>query len=301
LAAVREKTNAVCDLIAVYPQAGVASFSNYGNDTDFLATPLAANTISKLKVKESEIKSITQPYTSFGGKVQETDFEYYRRVSERLRHKTRGISIWDYERIVLQEFAEVYKVKCINHSTYNFKEADGTLLDSEFAPGFITLIVVPELKNKNAVDPLEPRISLNTLDKIKTFLTKKISPFAAAKLKVINPLFEKIQVEFYVEFRSGFDRGFYEKQVAQDIVEFLSPWAFTDGKDIVFGGKMHRSVILNFLEERPYVDFITDFKMNHIVSESNIKYDVGEAVATSARSVLVSYDSHIVYETSSCS
>ncbi|HEY9114858.1 MAG TPA: baseplate J/gp47 family protein, partial [Bacteroidales bacterium] len=301
MAAVQEKTNAICDLIAVFPQAGLASFSDNGNDPNFLATPLAANSISKLKIKEAEIKSISQPYASFGGKVEETDFEYYRRVSERLRHKTRGISIWDYERIVLQEFPEVYKVKCINHSTYNFEVADGSLLDSEFAPGYVTLIAVPELKNQNAIDPLEPRISLNTLDKIKTFLTKKISPFAATKLKVINPLFEKIQVEFYVEFRSGFDRGFYEKQVVQDIIEFLSPWAFAEGKDIVFGGKMHRSVILNFLEERPYVDFVTDFKMNHILSDSNIKYDVEEAIATTARSVLVSFDSHIVYETSSCS
>ena len=265
-----------------------------------MVNPLAASSISKLKIKEPEIKSITQPYASFGGKIKETDFEFYRRVSERLRHKERGIAIWDYERIVLQEFPEIYKVKCINHSTFNFEDENGNLLDSEFAPGFVTLIVVPELKNQNAVDPLQPRASLNTLENIKTFVSKKISPFAAAKLKVINPLFEKIQVEFYVEFISGFDRGFYEKQIVEDIIEFLSPWAFQEGKDIVFGGKIHRSVILNFLEERSYVDFVTDFKMNHIISETNIKYDVEEAVATTARSVLVSDKSHIVYETSSC-
>jgi len=301
MAAVKENTNAICDLKAVYTQAGLAQFVDKNNDPAFLATPLPAKSISKLKNNEAEIKSISQPYASFGGKIKEANPEFYRRVSERLRHKSRGISIWDYEHIVLQEFPEVYKVKCINHSTYNYEETDGTLLDSEFAPGFVTLIVVPELKNQNAIDPLEPRISLNTLDKIKDFVIKKISPFAAAKLKVINPLFEKIQVEFYVEFRSGFDRGYYENQVSQDIIEFLSPWAFEEGKDIVFGGKIHRSVILNFLEEQPYVDFVTDFKMNHIIDESSIKNDVEEAIASTGRSILVSADMHIINETSTCS
>ncbi len=294
-------TDAICDLMEVFAQAGSASFKNKQNDPAFLAMPLAAKTISKLKVKEAEIKTIMQPYASFGGKVQERDDEFYRRVSERLRHKSRGVSIWDYERMVLQEFPEVYKSKCISHSIYDFKDEKENLHDYEFAPGFVTLIVVPELTGLNAVDPLKPRLSLNTLNKIKTFLTKSISPFAAEKLKVINSLFEKIQVQFYVEFYSGYDRGYYEKELVRDIIRYLSPWAFQEGRDIVFGGRIHRSVILNFIEERPYVDYVTDFKMDHIINDSRTESDIEEAYASTARSILVSADTHIILQTSICS
>lgn len=298
---VAENNDAICDIIEVYSQAGTASFKDNKNDPNFLATALPADTIAKLKVKKAEVKSITQPYASFGGKVKESDNEFYRRISERLRHKERGIAIWDYERMILQEFPEIYKAKCISHSTYDYKGENNNLINSEFAPGYVTVIVVPELKNQNAVDPLKPRVSLNTLDNIKTFLNKYNSPFAAEKLKVINPLFERIQVKFYVEFHKGYDRGYYENQLKQDIIEYLSPWAFQEGKDVVFGGKIHRSVILNFIEERVYVDYLTDFEMNHIIDDSNILYNVEEAIATTARSILVSNDTHEILTTSSCS
>ncbi len=298
---VPENTDAICDLMEVFAQSGTASFKDNKNDPGFLAKPLTAKTISKLKVKEAEIKSISQPYASFGGKVKETDHEFYRRVSERLRHKARGISIWDYERIILQEFPEVYKAKCISHSTYDLKDEKDNVHDYEFAPGYVSVIVVPELKNLNAVDPLRPRLSLDTLSKIKKFLSRYISPFAAEKLKVINSLFEKIQVQFYVEFHTGYDRGYYEKELVKDIIRYLSPWAFQEGKDIVFGGKIHRSVILNFIEERPYVDFVTDFKMDHIIDNKNTESDIEEAYASTARSILVSSDKHIILQTTTCS
>jgi hypothetical protein len=301
MGAVTGNTNAICEVMEVYPQAGTAAFKDNDNDPDFLATALAAKTIGKLRIKEAEVKTITQPYSSFGGAIKENDTQFYRRISERLRHKTRGISIWDYERMILQEFPEVYKARCISHSTYDYKDKNNKLINSEFAPGFVTVIVVPELKNQNAVDPLKPRISLNTLDKIKKYLSQFISPFAAEKLKVINPLFERIQVKFYVEFRASFDKGYYTKQLQQDIIEYLSPWAFQDGKDILFGGKIHRSLILNFIEERNYVDYITDFEMNHIIDDGNIKNNVEAAIATTARSILVSNDTHEILITSSCS
>ena len=124
-----------------------------------------------------------------------------------------------------------------------------------------------------------------------------ISPFAAETLQVINPLYEKIQVAFGVKFRTGFDRGFYEGQLKEDIKTFLSPWISHEGKEIVFGGKIHKSVIMNFVEERHYVDFVTDFKMNHDVS-GDFKADVDEAIPTTARSILVSHKEHLISEVS---
>ena len=300
-ACVTQNAAAVCDLINIKAQAVTAEFIDQGNDPNFLARPLPAKTIKKLVVKQAAVKSISQPYASFGGAMKEKGSQYYTRVSERLRHKGRAIAIWDYERLVLENFPEIYRAKCINHSTYTYADpkADLTIDSSEFAPGFVTVIVIPQLNNKNAVDPLEPRASLHTLEKIRTYLSELMPPFAARRLKVINPLFEQIEVSFGVAFYPAYDRGDSEARLNREIIRFLSPWAYEQGQDIAFGGRIHRSVILNFIEERSYVDYLTDFSMNHIIGETRYN-NVESALPTTARSVFVSAPRHTINLASSC-
>ena len=307
-ASVVKNPTAVCDLIQIATQVGEASFSDNSNDEQFLAASLQANSIGKLVKKASQVKKISQPYASVEGKATEADSSFRTRVSERLRHKDRAIGIWDYEKLVLQEFDFIYKAKCINHTTYLFERAENDFFTSEFAPGYVTLIVVPDIRNQNAVNPLEPRVSLDNLDKIKTFLTNRMTPFAAKKLRVINPLYESIQLEFTVSFFSEYDPAIYLETLNQDIMRFLSPWAFFDSttKEITFGGKIHRSSLVNFVEERIYVDYVTDFKMHHIPpedaqdEESEAFYDIEEAVPTSARSIFVSHAQHLIQSGDVC-
>lgn len=296
---VTENTRAVPDLIEVRAQAAQASFLNRNNDPNFLATPLPAESVSGLQVSKSAVKSVSQPYASVGGRVKEQAEYFNTRVSERLRHKGRGITVNDYEKLILERFPQIHKVKCINHSTYNFETEDVIIAQSEFSPGFVSVIVIPDLRNKNAVDPLEPRIDLATLQEISDFLKGLISPFAAQRLRVLNPNYEGISVEVRLALRSGYDWGFYQTQLVKDVQSFLSPWAFEVGKDISFGGRIHKSSILNFIEERPYVDFITEIKMSHVYTADDgmpVTKDVLEATPASARSILVSEKTHTILE-----
>jgi Baseplate J-like protein. len=137
----RRNYDAVCKIQGIYTQAVSATFQNQDNDLAHLTNGLEAKTISKLITRVPQVKSVTQPYNSFDGKYKETDAEFYRRVSERLRHKHRAITQWDYEHLVLQEFPEVFKVKCLNHTSEK----------SYMAPGHVTLMVVPNIKNKNCL------------------------------------------------------------------------------------------------------------------------------------------------------
>jgi hypothetical protein len=277
---VENNSAAVNQMIKIIAQAVTASFKNNGNDPNYLLTPLAESTISKLETRVPEIKSVTQPYESFDGKVKEQSKEYYRRVSERLRHKNRAINIWDYERLVLEKFPSIYKVKCINH----------TGADSELYPGSVTVIPISNLRNKNAVNLLEPKTSANTLDEIQKYLSKYISPFIT--LGVENPVYEKIKTKFSVKFYTGIDKGTYSQKLNDAIIRFLSPWAFDEGFDIAFGGKIHASYIINFIEDLSYVDYITDFEMYHIVKDV-IPLTCTEVVeTTSAKSILASYGGH---------
>ena len=77
-----------------------------------------------------------------GGKTPEQPADFNVRVSERLRHKRRALTIWDYERLVLEKFPQIYKVKCLNHTQYEPAPGPGGIY-RELAPGHVTIVTVP--------------------------------------------------------------------------------------------------------------------------------------------------------------
>jgi hypothetical protein len=291
-AAVEEESGAISDLISIGAQAAVATFVDNNNDPNHLDEALPAETIAKLKVSDPLVKGLTQPYASFNGVPKEETNTFFVRVSERLRHKKRALTVWDYEHLVLENFPNIYKAKCINHTRFN-----GSLTDySEIAPGHVTLILISNVRNKNAVDPLKPKTSLTTLTQVDEFLSSVAPP--CVDLHVKNPLYEEIRARFSVKFHPGFDNGFYGNKLNTDVQSFLSPWAFEGGKDVAFGGRIHKSMILNFVEEQEYVDFVTCFEMDHIIInpgdplDVTVNKNVDEALATTSASILVSNKLH---------
>lgn len=298
-ASVEHYSGAVCDLIDVRAQAVTATFADNGNDPDHLRLPLPAETIKDFVNSQSDIDAVEQPYASFGGKIKEQSEEFYVRVSERLRHKNRAVTIWDYEHLVLEKFPQIYKVKCLNHTRYN------TISDvNELMPGHVALVIISDLQNKNAIDPLKPKTSLITLTEIEEFVSAIKSP--CAHLHVRNPIFEEIQVEFNVKFHTGYDIGFYGQQLQAEIKQFLAPWTYGT-RDIVFGGRIHKSVLINFVEDRPYVDYVTCFNIHQIIptglnTEPNVLRDIEEAVTSTSASILTSAPAHLItiLETEEC-
>jgi hypothetical protein len=199
-----------------------------------------------------QVKSITQTYISFGGKTSERDTSFYTRVSERLRHKKRALELWDFERLILDEFPEIFKVKCLTHTD------DVT----DLAPGTVSAVVVPNLINKNAINPLQPKVNLLTLQNIRAYVSQYLPLFVT--FNPDNPIYEQLLVDFKVGFFPGKDAGFYGNLLNEEIKRFLSPWAYEEGQDITFGGKVFKSDIVVFIESRPYVDFVNSFKLYHI-------------------------------------
>jgi hypothetical protein len=288
-ATISEKANAVCKLIEVTAQAAKAQFIDYKKIGNYFKNILPANTISKTLISDASLKKITQPYASFGGRIKESDDHFYVRVSERLRHKNRAIAMWDYERIVLEAYPSIYKVKCINH-TQILEKTVGTqtiYTDNELKPGYVLVVPIPDLQNKNAYDPLRPYTSLGLLTEIRKYLYGFISPHV--NLDVRNPRFEEIQLEFKIKYVTA-DNAFYTKQLKEEIEQYLSPWAYDPQTDIEFGGKISKSVLIDFIEERSYVDYLSCVKMYQIV-EGVKSADADEVIATSSRSVFVSVKS----------
>ncbi len=285
-------TDAVCKLISIRTNAAKASFVQDLSKGIEYKTALPANIISKPVVPIAAIKKTEQPYASFGGRLHETDERFYIRVSERLRHKHRAVTAWDYERLVLDYFPQVHKTKCINHTGFIINQNTGETKYSEVLPGHVMLVTVPDLTNRLYANLLRPYTSVGLIEEIQQYLEKLTSPFV--KLHVTNPQFEEVQFDFEVSFLPNHDAVFYTTLLNDEIEKFLTPWAYESGRDIEFGGKIEKSVVLNFVEEREYVDYVTCFKMNHFIRDENnsiVKknYNIEEAVASTARSILVSY------------
>lgn len=280
-ASVKEKTDAICKLLSVDAQAAVVTFKDHNNADDYLNSALPASVISKLKSPVSAIKKINQPYSSFGGRSVESSEHFYIRVSERLRHKSRAITIWDYEHLILEAFPLIHKVKCLNHTKYIDKDYN------EVFPGHVTIITIPDLQFRNDINPLRPYTNQNVLLQIDAFLRKKIS--CHVQLHVCNPDFEEVQLKLKLKLAKGFDDfTIYSKKLQEEITSFLSPWAAGSG-ELNFGGKVYKSVLINFIEERSYVDFIIDVEMTHYDAEGTvIKLDNDEITASTAKSILVS-------------
>ncbi|WP_404361392.1 baseplate J/gp47 family protein [Methylotuvimicrobium sp. KM1] len=284
-AAVASHSEAVCRLQAVAAQALQATFSDRGNNPGFSAKPLKAGTISQLERPDAVVKKIEQPFSSFGGRGAETPAAFYARVSERLRHKDRAVALWDYEHLVLEAFPQIYRVKCLNHTQYEPGE-NGDFVYRELAPGHVTLIAIPNLEFQTFRDPLKPYTSLGLLDEIKDFLSARVSCFV--NLHVRNPLFETVRCSCKVRFHEGFDETFYSNTLRQAITRFLSPWAFANDAKPFFGGKIHQSVLIRFVEEQTYVDYLTDFVLYHDSGGAAGDVAVHDAAGSTAASILVS-------------
>lgn len=369
-ASVSENANRIPQLIDVVTQAIEAQFQDNMNDPSHYDNALPAASISQLVNPVAQIASVNQPFQSFDGKHEEVGKEFYTRVSERLRHKGRAITAWDYEHLVLDRFPGIYKVKCITHTDPNCNcrtavntsavtnavsalpvtvlfngdaatitatlnkvvieiknnpstditlvaYGDGALdkikelfaylttnnpvsisgvtitniaqtipaakiswrivsnsnIDSinvdiiktdsccgpQIAPGHVLMIPVSNFKNRNSDNPLQPKTGRRTLLAIQDYLSGLTSPFVHVHAK--NPEYDEVIVSFKVRFYDGIDKGYYMKKLNDEIVQFLTPWAFDENADVQFDQKIYASSVIDFIEKRPYVDFITEFVM----------------------------------------
>jgi hypothetical protein len=298
-AVVTDDTDAVCNLIAIDTNAAEAQFVQVPANNVVFTNILPANTISKPAVPDGALKQTQQPYSSFGGRVAETDSQFYVRVSERLRHKHRAITGWDYERLTLQYFPQIFKAKCLNHTGFIPDAITGKPKYSETLAGQVMVITIPDLTQLNTANILQPYTSIGLrpytsiglLTDIQLYLATLTSPFVT--LNLCNPQFEEVQFDFSVTFNENYDPIFYANQLNTDIERFLTPWAFGNPQDINFGTTIQKSVVLNFVEEKYYVEFVTCFKMNQIIRDGSVVeeafYNIEEAVPSTARSILVSY------------
>ncbi len=238
--------------LEIRTQAVLAEWVDNGK-SERLREPLKAGSIRSMVNKKPEIRGVSQPYASFHARAAEVRDEYFQRVSERLRHKNRAISHWDFERIVLDRFHTINQVKCLSH-----------ISDPDFIePGGLRVVVVPS--SNQSTDELTPKVNHGTLLSIQNYLQGNSSPFV--DVKVSNPSYEYVRVNCRVKFANNKNNGDSLEKLRKDIRLFICPWETEENGDVEIGGSIKVEDLYRFIKSLSYVDFVTKFAVLHFYVE----------------------------------
>ncbi|GLR16712.1 hypothetical protein [Portibacter lacus] len=272
-------TELVCHVIDIQEHAVTANWVINPEIEERLREPLPPFSIDSLENSIAQISSVRQGFESFGGIPSENDEEFFARVSERIRHKGRGITHWDLERLVLEKFYEVQQTKCISYLSnplednhietveeyINLEKSKEDYNGVQHKDG-IKIVVIP--RKKTYFKNLTPKFSLNQLMHFQEELSQLISPFTSVKM--INPHYEYVRIICNVKFVENMNNGQTLERLSKDIDNFISPWISDDSKPIIIGGSINENVIQNFIKGLPYVKFLTKFSIIHIIEEDGI-------------------------------
>jgi hypothetical protein len=257
------------NLAIISTQAIEVDYSN-ADATERTSFVLPAASITKPISVIPGLKSVVQPTASVGGIAVETRNKFYTRVSERLRHKQRAILSWDYERLALEQFPEIYKAKCIASSNLKTKYVS-------VKTGVTELVVIPRVNVSGVNENISvgPVFGFTMLEEIKKYLQRYTS--VHARITVRNPVYEQLTIKCQVKFTDN--DAFQIKNLNEDISNFLSPWRTGNHIAYDIGEGLQKSTVLAFIQQLSYVEFVTAFSVIKI-AEIDDRYHFYDSAAT---------------------
>jgi len=275
-----------CSLYTVFAQAIKVSWApQYGMKK---SPVLPALSLKKSRSPIVGIDSVLQVRISFNGRETETRQQFRTRASERLRHKNRALTAADYERIILEQFPQVFKVKCFSHLCSDHNP------NSRVRPGHLLIVPIPYL-NQSVHANQKPTLSGHLINEIQLYIQQFCS--ADVVISVENPVYEEVQVRCTIKLKSaanigrivepteeGMDgsagdgsgggngngtSGRYIEQINQAICDYLSPWN-EQGLNQHFGWTIQQHNIISFLHDLQYIDEVTGVSLLQITPYGDI-------------------------------
>jgi hypothetical protein len=253
-----------CDAVeAVYRLA-----AGHATDDPTPAEPLPARSVKSLKRAVAGIKGVSNAAPSIGGRGPESPGSFLQRAGGELRHRGRPITPWDVEELVRSRFPQVALVRCLPHHS----------ADSECAPGWISLVVVP----RSPARLPQPTVQLATL--IKQFLRERGTPHL--RVAVLCAAYQEACVETTIRLRRDVPAGQARRELDQRLRAFLHPLS-AERAGAEFGRGLFLSVIARFLEEQPEVAYVASLTFAGRGGAERIDVDGCRGLVASAESHLL--------------
>lgn len=162
------------------------------------------------------LRGVQQIGPSFGLRPPDATDALRVRSAERLHHKNRASTPWDYERLLLDAFPELFKVKCFANG-----QACGAAVSEQ--AGGVLVVVVPSPHQGTLFRSTEaPRFDAAVLEQMADHVRERGAP--GIRIVVRNAAYERIQVRCAVRLARGSHPGASLIRINRAIVEFLSPW-----------------------------------------------------------------------------
>jgi hypothetical protein len=237
----------------VFTQA-VAVTSSDEVDASLLSTENALKIKKISSGSKKGILEITGPVALNLNELTENEDSFYSRISEQLRHKNRVVTNWDVERLVLDRFNQIEKVRVYGRNSHPREVVKGSNLQ---------IVLVPKISVSEGKKLQSTKIDFSTLLEVKEYISQFVSPYL--NIEVSNPVYEQIKVKCSVKFKDIHKGGYYKNLLNNELISFLSPGIENEVIDKGFDESISKSEILNFIESRPYVEFVTEFSVLQLV------------------------------------
>lgn len=166
-------------------------------------SPLPTGTIVALTEDDLRVLEVLQPMEGYGGKVAEDEKSMSVRIATRIATRNRALNGEDYEKMILERFADIEKVCCIPASQENNK---------------IRIVVFPKPEKR-----IFPQLPNWKLSEIEQYIKGFMSPFA--KVRVINPTYEPLTVDMIVILKDSVqDEGEVQRRLYRRIYNYFVQW-----------------------------------------------------------------------------
>lgn len=209
-----------------------------------------------------KIQEIVGPMDYKRQDTSEDDKGYYNRVSDLLRHKNRGVSNWDMERLILTHFKQIGKVRVYGRNQYPNELTQGSN---------VQVVLIPNNTTNGHIHSQGNTFDIVTLQTVKEFVAKYVSPYV--NIEVCNPIFETVKVRCRVLFTDVYKSRYLRDTLNKELVHFLSPDLVQLDNDDLFERSFTKTEIFNFIETRSYVQKVTSFsviQLIHVIDKHRI-------------------------------
>lgn len=200
------------------------------------AQPLEEQSINSLLIPDPQVSEVLQPYASFSAKESETAQALEVRASERIRHKNRALTCWDFEHLVLAEFPELFMARCYRNITTQLVE----------------VVVVPINHDPKVLQP-----------KVPLFLKRRIQRFLSEistndiEVRVVDPIYEELTFKVTLNIVQDYDIDSAVAHLNQLLIDYMTPWnKIASENNQSQDNSIYLTEVGMMLERHPAVDII---------------------------------------------
>ena len=174
---------------------------------------------------------------SYHARSSESRDESLLRLSEYASHRGKAVTARDYERMTLQAFPNIAKVKCL---VMNEKK------------NTVVLAVIPKRSSRAGAERQKPMASSRLLLKIEQHFAGR-TPAQVRCVDAVNPLYEEVMVRCRVCFKKRYSSALYRAILSDLLDSRIAPWQKTSGVPS-FGDSLDVEDIRQAIRQEEYVD-----------------------------------------------